>query len=500
VFHRLLLLLALFSVLLTTAACSKGAPQNAAAQPVIDPFFKTFYDMLGGESVLGPSISHLFMYGERSYQYTVGALLGHDPDAPAHQRFFLLPIGVDLGLSEPAIPPPDQPSEYYLGGHLIFDEFVPLYDRLMGRAVVGLPISAMHYNPQKNRYEQHFENLGFYRLMSDPPGSVRLLAYGAVKCAAMCVSQVSPDEEVVLPAQTDPHFSPIVLRLGPDFTGWALKDAYTTPEGFREQVFGNLVLIADPSQPERVTLRPVTVRLGITPDSFENPSRDPAFEFYPIQGELGYNVPRAFIDYLAYHGSLDAAGPPISRFGRNRENIWRQCFLNICLEEHRRENYPSLIIPASLGYMYQELEVQAVLPTASQAQGPLGDAAAQPGIPARVVQPEPGKPSASQIGVLLQVWERYPFIASGQSQEIEIRLLLENLPVGGVEPDLTVQLPYGVQDHYDMPPTGKHGQSLVQVDAINAPNGTLIPYQVCVSYPPGETRCASDGFLIGESP
>src|SRR3990172_1480688 len=498
--HRLLLLLVLSGVLLTTAARSEGVAQIAAAQPVIDPFFKTFYEMLGGESLLGPSISHLFMYGERSYQYTVNALLGHDPNARASQRFFLLPIGVDLGLSEPAIPPPPQSGEYYLGGHSIFDEFVPLYERLMGRAVVGLPISAMHFNPQKNRFEQHFENLGFYRLVSDPPGSARLLAYGAVKCAAMCTSQVSPEAEVVLPAQTDPHFSPIVLRLGSDFTGWALEEVYTTPDGFREQVFGNLVLISDSSHPERVTLRPVTVRLGIAPDSFENPNGDPTFEFYRIQGELGFNVPRAFIDYFAYHGGYDAAGPPISRFRPYRDDIWRQCFLNVCLEQHRRENYPALIVPVPLGYLYQDLEVQAVLPAASQAGEARGDIAAQADEPASAVQPKPGDPTAPQKGVLLQVWERYSIIAPGQRQEIEIRLLEENLPVNGVEPDLIVQLPDGAEDHYYMPPTGQNGQSLIQVAAISAPNGTLIPYQVCVYYPQGETHCASDGFLIGESP
>lgn len=494
--QRLLIVLALFGVLITTAGCSEGLPENAAAQPVIDPFFHTYYEMLGGEKVLGPSISHLFKYGNRSYQYTVGALLGHDPEAPASQRFFLLPIGVDLSLSEPAVPPPSQPDPNYRSGHLIFDEFVPLYQSLMGADVVGRPITEMHYNPHKKRYEQHFENLGFYRLESDPPETVHLLAYGSSKCGDLCPYQATPEEEVVLPAKIDPLFLPVVTRLGIDFTGWPLKDSYVTPDGFTEQVFGNIALIADPSQPARVTLRPITVRLGLTPDSFENPASSPDFVFSRIQGELGYNVPRAFADYLAYHGSSDAAGPPISRYALHRENVFRQCFLNVCLEEHRRVGYPPLIVPAPLGYAYQDLEVQAVLPTAEQANDLPADVTTQPPVdqPAQASTPAPGE------GILLQVWERYPIIGSGQRQEIEIRILQQGQPVSQVEPDLILEMPDGTRKNYYMPPTGQDGQSLVQLDGIGAPNNTLITYQVCIYYPRGETNCASDGFLIGESP
>ena len=485
--QRMLLLLAVSCVLLTTAACSAGIGDYAAAQPVIDPFFKTFYEMLGGEGVLGPSISLLFKHGERSYQYTVGALLAYDPEAPANQRFFLLPIGLDLNLSEPAAFPPASPSEYYLGGHLVFDEFVPFYMKLMGEAVVGPPISEMHYNAQKKRFEQHFANLGFYRLESDPPGSVHLLAYGAKKCGSLCPAPLPSEAEVTLPASIDPVFNPVVTRLGIDFTGWALKAAYPTPDGFLEQVLGNLVLIADPAHTERVALRPATVRLGISPDSFENPSGDSNFVFYRIQGELGYNVPRAFLDYLAFHGGLDAAGPPISRFTLNRPNVFRQCFLNLCLEDFRRENYPPLIIPAPLGYTYQDLEIQPVLPTATLS----GTAETQ------------GAPSSSpplQAGFLLQVWERHPVIASGESQVIEVRFLQGNRPLSAIEPELIIYVPEGPQQSYFMPPTGPDGQSLLRVDGISAPNGSLVSYQVCVDLPHGEKHCVGDAYLIAESP
>lgn len=498
--QRLVLILALISILLTTTACSEGLPEIVAAQPVIDPFFKTFYDMLGGESVLGPSISYLFMYGERSYQYTLGALLGHDPNAPANQRFFLLPIGLDLGLSEPAIPPPSQPEGYYLGGHLVFDEFVPLYEKLLGKAVVGLPITEVHYNPQKKRFEQHFENLGFYRLQDEPPGSAHLLAYGAKKCGDMCPSQVSSEARVTIPARVSPMFSPIIARLGSDFTGWALKEAYTTPDGFNEQVFGNIVLIADPGNQGRVTLRPVTVRLGLSPDTFETPSTDPDFEFHRIQGDLGFNIPRAFMDYLAYHGSTDAAGPPISRYTQHREKVFRQCFLNMCLEQHLRDNYPPLIHPAPLGYTYQDQEVQAVLPAASQVELLPTQPDPQPAAPSDATQPVSESTANAQNEILLQVWERYPMVAPGQRQEIEIRILQGNLPVSQVEPDLIVELPDGLKKNYYMPPTGQDGQSLFQLEAINALNGTLISYQVCIYYPLGETNCVSDGFLVGVSP
>ena len=50
---------------------------------------------------------------------------------------------------------------------------------------VGKPPTELHYNPETQRYEQYFENLGMYWLESEGPEHVRLLNYGAWKCDAL---------------------------------------------------------------------------------------------------------------------------------------------------------------------------------------------------------------------------------------------------------------------------------------------------------------------------
>jgi hypothetical protein len=61
-------------------------------------------------------------------------------------------------------------------------------------------------------------------------------------------------------------------------------------------------------------------------------------------------------------------------------------------------------------------------------------------------------------------------------------------------------LPDGQQKTYDMLPTGTDGQTYSKVDPIPGPNGTLIPYEVCILNVRGEKTCIQDSFLIWENP
>ena len=63
-------------------------------------------------------------------------------------------------------------------------------------------------------------------------------------------------------------------------------------------------------------------------------------------------------------------------------------------------------------------------------------------------------------------------------------------------PELDVFLPDGTQWLLSMPATGENGETRQKLDRIQAENGTLIPYQVCIT-PAGQPKfCVKDSFII----
>jgi hypothetical protein len=218
---------ALLILSLLAAACEDAGfsvdPLLPQVYP-IDPTFREFYDLLGGEQLLGPGISPLFAHRGVYYQYTVAGLMVHDPGAPASQRFSLAPLGLDMGINEAPVSPPAQPDLRYVDGHIIYNLFVPLYEKMGGARFVGSPVTEVHYNPERGRYEQYFANLGFYWLEGDSTDEVHLLAYGAWKCDAYCRSPHPDASNVVLPQRISKRFAGAVERLGADFTGYAISE------------------------------------------------------------------------------------------------------------------------------------------------------------------------------------------------------------------------------------------------------------------------------------
>jgi hypothetical protein len=91
-------------------------------------------------------------------------------------------------------------------------------------------------------------------------------------------------------------------------------------------------------------------------------------------------------------------------------------------------------------------------------------------------------------------------VAPTQSQEIGVTVFENNLPVVGIEPDISIYLPDGSSRGYYMYPTGEDGQTRMLIEPIQAPSGTLIPYEVCVFFPGGQKMCVKDTFLIWENP
>ncbi len=473
---------------------------------LIDPTFREFYDLFGAEETLGPGISPLFAHRNIYYQYTTAALLMHDPGAPASQRFSLAPLGMDMDIDDPPVSPPDDPKQRYVEGHIIFNLFVPLYEELGGARYVGVPISEVHYNPEKRRYEQFFANLGFYWLEGDSPDQVHLLAYGAWKCDAYCRSPHPESSVVILPHHTAKRFNGAVDRLGADFTGRAITDEYATPDGFNEQVFENVVMVVDPEQPSRVMLRSITERLGYMPDPMVAPSQPKDYSFYEVQANRGYNVPKRFEEYIIQHGGYEVSGAPIGEIAHLKDAVYQQCFTNLCIQAFLDALGNIAVRPAPLGYTYKLLPIQAVIQSPAQpitlpeVALPVEEVQAEPDVQvADQPMPEPTVETFTddQVGqIVVQVWESFPMVSPNQNQEIGVSIFQNNQPVLNVEPDLTIQLPDGSTRQYYMYPTGNDGQTRMTIEPIDAPGGTLIPYKVCIYGLGGQAYCTQDSFLI----
>lgn len=519
-FQVVFLTLVTITLFLFTTACSDEGSKKIlvlAEGSDVDPLFREFYDQMGGLEIMGPAISPIFSFEKVRYQYTVAGMMIFDPLAPANRRFNLAALGLEMEISEPSVPPPDQSDVRYVNGHIIHSEFIPMYDRLGGARYVGRPITEVHYNPEEQRVEQYFENLGMFRLEEESQLAVQLLAYGVWKCNASCRQPRPSNNTVILPKQTDVRFLDAVARLGPDFTGYALTVAYTAPDGNLEQIFENVVLYTDSNHTDQVFLRSISERLGMFSDPPVAPSEDPKFEFFLIQGEKGFNVPESFLDYMGYHGGIDSIGPPISELSLVKDMIYRQCFTNICLEENQNVSGTLRIRPVQMGYTYKDLSVQLVdtldalpgqLPGERQEDlpetRPTLQSEIQPSIqPDTVPETQPQVDvSATQNGegMGVRVWESYPMVTPDQSQEIGVSVVENDIPLRMIEPELTVWLPDGGQKNYYMYPTGDDGHTYMQLDPIDAPSGTLIPYQVCINHLGKARFCVKDSFLIWVNP
>lgn len=473
-----LLTLGVFAVL--SAACGAGQSQASG----VDATFENFYRSLGGQERLGNALSPMFQQDGIFYQYTAAVVMAYNPQAPSTQRYFLYAAGSMLGISDPAEPLPAEPTNYYRNGHIVWEEVVPMYDSL-GWNIVGLPLSSVRYNPTYNRYEQYFENMGFYRFKDEPAGSIHFLAYGAWLCAEKCVYNsiqdmvgtrtmpLQPADETLRVADT--AFAAVAARMGQALTGDPLSMTRMARDGKIEKVFGNLVLAAEVQTPDRPQFRPLSEGLGYRATPPQPNRNDPNLYFYPLEGDLGYHIPAYFWEYIATHGGIEIFGMPISEEERLNDAVSRQCFTNLCLEMHQRAPAALRVRPAPLGYTYYELYPDAM---------PTGTVSTT-------------TPSAV---VSMQVWEKYNLLPNQEAQEIYVVVSDNNVGIPDQNLTLTLTMPDGKQSTYNLLPTDANGQSSLRLEPISASNGTLVPYQVCLTGDTPVKFCVRDGFVIWDTP
>ncbi len=445
------------------SACSGTPPSTAVSSPyLIEPVFQQFFDFLGGQSRLGVAISPVIVEGNVQKQYLENALLVYNPALPPSEQYSLGPLGRQMGVWDEPLASTDLEGVYFVEGYIVYDGFVSLYEQMGAQRYVGTPLTGVRYNGEQNRVEQYFENLGFFQNLDDRNSSVQLMPYGRIACADTCSSFASPAAIIQVDLPYGEPFVSTVARLGDAFTGQRLAGPYKKADGSLEVIYQNIVLAANPDA-QQATLRPILADLGITPEPLVPKLENPNLMFYVIDGDLGYNVPLFFADYIAQHGGFEAFGQPISEL-KLEEGGANQCFANACLHYTERVG----VEPLSLGAEYKTrfYDQRAV------------DVTAQP------------------TEIRIQVWEDFSQISSAEQQVIHATLFAGNQFLSGLQPYLEITLPAGGTSIYQFPLSDVNGQTQLTIPAVRAQNGTLIPYKVCLEGFGSTEVCASESFMI----
>lgn len=185
----------------------------------VAPQFWGLYAYLGGSDILGPAISEVITNENLSMQYTERVLMVYDPYAPSDRQHYLAPLGKEFGYSDPPVPP-QQGGVLYVDGHIIYADFIAIYEEMGGVRYAGKPLTEVLYNPDENRLEQHFENIGIFQSLTDSIGEPELLYYGIEACSHQCRHQPQQGEGFIDPRATLPEpFASTVARLGQTFVG-----------------------------------------------------------------------------------------------------------------------------------------------------------------------------------------------------------------------------------------------------------------------------------------
>lgn len=471
-----------FLLFIFTGCVDVGGLHRLPLEPEfqIAPQFREFYKQLGGESRMGMAISPAFAHNGFFYQYTLNGLLVYSDRASGYERLALASLGIEMGFTplQETINKDIRKMEYP-----ILEEFIPLYEEMGGIEVVGRALTPPRFNPTRQRFEQYFEKLGFFRLVSASPGSVNLLAYGAWKCASRCKDFPIENSGVILPSEMDKRFIHHVNNLGISLTGYPVTPAYQTKDGLLEQVFDNMILGFDKNKPDILLIQPLVSRLGILADPLKSPSDVKDMIFISVIEGRGYHVPIIFLNFIERHGGINISGLPMSEYKMVQDRLYRQCFVNLCLEDDHRIDGILRIHPSPLGYNYAQVLQQ--------------EDSIYPQTPDLVTKtPEANLVMDPSTQVTIQVWEMHPWVSSQTHQEIELRVSINGKPIQGVKPYINIVLPNRKTVRQEMPFTNSEGRSSIRLNPIKVPSGTLIPYQVCVPFSDEASFCSKGDFLI----
>jgi len=468
-FIRLILIILVVGIL---SACT-GNADNQSAYYLVDPRFSELYDRLQGDEILGPPISNKkYVAGSNlEKQYFEGAVLVYDPDNSP--RYYLDPVGIDAGFSDLPNNDPENPAVRYINGYIIPPEFSRFFDEMGGERWVGLPLTRARLNPEKNTIEQYFETMGFFRFEDDPPGAVHLMPYGLWKCAGECAKYPGLENAGIRRSSSEEIQSPFgeaISRFGTQFTGDALSTAFRAGDGNIEQIFHNVVLYEDSTNPLGVSLRPVSALLDLDHDSYQVYQKDSTEYFREVEPGNGFYIPVYFMDFIDRYFGFEISGEPISRYEEIREGVTQQCFVNYCLLHDALAELGQQVRVKPLGQKYKDSFYQTTK--------------------------KPAIETRSQRDIQLDIWEQSPQLSSQENQQIGACIHESGSPLENAQAMLTVTTENQGVITYLFSPTDSGGCSFLELDPIQAQNGTTIDYQVCFQGIGGQEYCKKDSYLI----
>ncbi|MBL6983607.1 MAG: hypothetical protein ISR58_20690 [Anaerolineales bacterium] len=449
--NRRLLLLSLLLVVLgsitacqptTTIADNSELGIGGSDSGSVSPRFREFYETHGGKKLLGIAISPLFTNNVIEYQYTSKVLMAYNLSAERSRQFYFAPIGVELGVAEP----PTDPGAP--GGHKIYQGFIGAYERLGGSRLTGLPLTEVRYNEERGGVEQYFENLGMYQLESEP-NTVYLINYGAWMCASVCDFNSDARSNVMESSVVNQPFV-ATTRLNPTFTGKPLTEQYVATDGRVEQIFENMVVVEASDRPGGIALRPITAMLGV--------SGQPSAQI---------DVPAPLLEMINENTGLELSGLPVTPYTRQSDEVYRQCFVNLCMDYFPNKPEDLQVRPTPLGYLYKNRYFQG-----GSAPTPVGQK------------------------ITLRVILGYNLVDPDQSQIITVFVYNNDQPYADIRPTLNLMLPGGKTQSIAFPATGSNGRSSLQLEPISAAHGTRVDIQVCAL----SGACLDDYFLVWGDP
>lgn len=460
------------------AACVPLAPQSAPEKGTypVDALFREFYASLGGQDTLGPAITALFNRPENQCQYTQNALLCFSPQANGMERYTLEALGTSMGVSETLDPSAVESAAAETIP--VYEDFAPLYEKMVGSIYVGKPLTTVRFNPNRNRIEQYFENVGFYRNIDADRGEIHLLAYGVYACSSDC-HFTPPEAAVVVPGPAvveQPFLSQLVRLGGLTVFGMPLTEPYVAADGGLEQVYENVVMYSPANTPASMRLRSTTILLNIQQESLipENTETPAGVIFYTVKNNLGHYVLLEFDHFIASHGGLEISGQPTSEVTQLGDGLMRQCFENYCLrfDSTRTANERVRLEPLGRDYML-----------------------------AFNIQPYKSAPFLiTPESVRVVVHAGSPRLPADQPQTFELIVMYaeSEQPIANAGATLTLMLPGGQQALYNLPPTDAQGRTSLTIAPIQPPpgNGKVISFEACLNNPTGQPVCTSETYLI----
>ena len=333
-------------------------------------------------------------------------------------------------------------------------------------------MTQVRYNRDLRRFEQFFENVGFYRNLSDAPGQVHLISYGAFLCGQGCANRLDEYWQIQRSGQITQAFDLALHRMNRDDLGRALSQPRISSDDMVEQVYENALLYAPQDDLEHIHLRPLVLWLGfvpIQPPVEKNPHEQ--LIFYETENGLGHNVPLFFDAFIAAHGGREQAGKPITElFPVDDGHIYRQCFENYCLDYRPDVEENLRVRMVDLGRQY-------------------------------VMSVEPGLMALKRFTsdtIEIRLEEANPQVGRGESQKLTLQVLnrANGQPMALVVGKLTLSLPERLPRNLNFPPTERDGKAAMDLAPFDGlANMSAIEYQVCLDLPDDPKVCAVDSFI-----